>query len=265
MTTPGNGQACTALGGTTTTSGHMWEAAIDTGQIATSSVVDDPTWGMKELCREKVKAFFHAYISLTKDEPCGTYTVNAVAVAIGGNSVSLSNTFDVLCGINLQTDFTTFNWGTVFPGIQGDLAGDLIFGTSNRPTIVNGNNGPMAVRIKFGPMTNGTDVTKVIDKFDAAFGRNSSDLNSIGYQSPFLNANTDYELGIAGPTGQTGPTTAVQGRWVLCANEKGKLDVSIHPAGNLPNGNYSGTATITGYLATHLLPICFGNYHVTEP
>jgi hypothetical protein len=122
----------------------------------------------------------------------------------------------------------------------------------------------MAVKIKFGPMTNGTDVTKIIDKFDAAFGRNSQDLNSIGYQAPFLSANTDYELGVAGPTGQTSGT--VQGRWVLCANEKGKLDVSIHPAGNLPNGAYSGSATVTGYLVTvgPASAVCYGNNHVAE-
>jgi hypothetical protein len=266
--------------GSSTTDGSMWEAAIHTGQITSTAEVDNTTFGFIELCREKKKAFYHAYISLTKDEPCGEYKVNGVAVAVGGNNTTMTNYFDVLCGINLQTDNTTWDWGTVIPGIQDDIAGDLNFAPGDgRPTIVNGNNGPMAVRVKFGAMDNGGPAPKIIDKFDAAFGRSSGALNSIGYLSPFLAAGVDYELGIAGPAGHTAAEMGaapegrnLDGRWILCANELAKLDVSLHPDTTLVTGTYTGTATLTGYLAdgtiggaiNDMRSHCFGNYHVTE-
>jgi hypothetical protein len=249
---------CDALGNATTPGG-MWAAAIGTGQITSAAEVENTTYGMLARCREHVKAFYRATINLTKDEPCGEYKVNAVAVANGGNFSTLTNYFDVLCGINLQTDFTSVDWGTIIPGIQGDIAGDLLWGQGG-PTIVNGNNGPMAVQINFGPMTFSN---KVIDKFDACFGRSSQALNCIGYNTPYLAAGTAYELGVPGPAGSTN-TALVDGRYILCANELGKLDLSVHPDANLLSGTYTGSLVITGYLHPLMLTHCFGNYHITE-
>jgi hypothetical protein len=249
---------CDSYGTNTTTDGTMWNAAVETGQL-TASAVEDATNGMLALCRESRKAIYHATIELTKDEPCGSYKVVATAVAAGGNFITLTNSFDVLCNVFLEADFTTVNWGTVVPGFEADVAGDTNFGTGG-PTLANGNNAAMGVTITYGPMTGATNFTKVIDKFDVAFGRTSSNLNRLGYTSPFLNANTTYDLSKVGgsPTGTLNPA------WVLCANELGKIDFSLHPDATLPNDVYNGSLTIRGYLAEAVPNICYGNLHAIE-
>jgi hypothetical protein len=251
---------CDTYGSNADVDGTMWNAAVETLQMA-ESAVEDPNVGMLALCRENRKAIYHALFQLTKDEPCGTYKVVATAVAAGGNFESLTNFFNVICNVNLQTDFSAVNWGVIVPGFPGDVGGDLIWG-NGAPTIANGNNAAMGVTIEYGPMTSTNFQGKVIDDFDVAFGRSSSNLNRIGYTSPHIQAGQVVDLSRV--NGTPAPAGQLNASWVLCANELGKIDFSIHPETGLPNDTYTGTLTLRAYLAEAAPSICYGNLHVTE-
>jgi hypothetical protein len=230
----------------------MFNAAVQTGQL-TGAAVNDSTYGMIALCQQQVKAFYHASFELDKDQPCGEYKIVATAVAVGGNLTQLTNYIDVICSFNMQLDFNAVNWGTIIPGIKSVAPGDLVWNTplgANPPTVANGNNDGMGVQVNFGTMT-GTAHGKTITSFDACFGRSPATL----YCVDPIAAGTATDL-TTRPAGS--PTPNPDPAQVLCANELGKLDFSIHPPASLPNDSYVGTMTIIGY---HVPGMCLGNVH----
>jgi len=274
-------QSCLSLG-TTTAENTMFEAANgpnpadprtgNTGQIA-ASAISDSTNGMIVLCQEGVKAFYHANFQLDKDEPCGEYKVVAVAVGVGGAFSTMTNYFDVLCQVNLQVDNTTADFGSsVTQGHEADVNGDLNFvPNDNHPTLFNGNNSAMGVVVNFSAMTG--PLGKTINFFNAAFGLSAADLNKRGYGNPnltadpYIPANTDAYMSTLDDNADFGKFGPVSSHYVLCANELGKLDLSIHPDFGLPAGTYTGTVNITGYNAEPLQTapfFCYGYYHVGE-
>ncbi len=231
---PPSSPACSAWG-------PMFDAAIRNGEL-TSAAVNDVNYGMVAKCLQDEKAFYYAEFPLSKEQMCGEYKIVATAVGVGGTTTSLTNYIDVLCVFAIDIDFNRVDWGNIFPGLTKWVSGDLIWDVppDNRPTVKNIGNDGMAVKIQFSVMT-GTNFGKVIEQFDGKFGRSPSTLASI---DP-LPANTWGDFG-------TGTNQ------VLCANEIGKLDLSIHPPSVLPGDTYTGRFAIAGYAVTGL---CKGSVH----
>jgi urease beta subunit len=227
---PNTSEGCGMLGSSTAT-GTMFEAAYHTGQVAAESI-DDINGGMVAKCQEAEKAIYYAKFNISKHQPCGEYKIDLHAVS-GGVEDVLTNYIDVLCFYYMEIDFTTVDWGLIKPGITKVVSGDLLFNPSSTPvapTIKNTGNSGMGVGIHFSQMLQqGVDpiVAKKITQFDACFGKSPATIQCID------------------------PIPASTTVWfdddpqrVLCSNEVGKLDLSIHPPSTLPNGTYAGTVDV---------------------
>lgn len=223
--------------GNSSTAGTMFEAASHTGQIA-AAAIDDPNVGLVAKALQQEKAIYYAEFNVSKEQPCGAYKVEAHAVGVGGVEDVLVNYLDIQCFIYGEIDFNTVNWGGITPGLTDIVSGDLLWDVpaDNKPTIRNVGNHGMGPTVHFTTMcqvgADGNPIpgAKCIDQFDVAFGRSAAALQWI---DPVL-ASTVVKF------------DETRER-VLCSNELGKMDFSIHPPSTLPTGIYKGTVNLTFY------------------
>lgn len=223
--------------------------ATNHGNREISAAAIDPTNpdSLITACNEQQKAFFYAGFDLHKEQPCGEYVVEAHAVVNGAEAPVLKYTIDVQCFYDLETDFTTVNWGTLATGSPKTLPGDTAFVLGDgKPTVRNGGNTGMQIGLRYTPLVqsnaNGTPIPggKLITWFDGAFGRDANHLQSIpkidsGILPGVLGAASYFDGG------------AVNGQpyyQTLCSDETGKLDLSVHPDANIPSGNYVGSLLV---------------------
>jgi hypothetical protein len=269
-------EECKALGDANL-AGSMFEAARHTGQVSPASI-DDLNLGMTAKCAQAEKAIYYAKFSIDKDQACGKYKIVAHAVSNGAESTMI-NYIDVVCFTYMSLDFDEVKWGMITPGIMQVVSGDFGWDDAldfvepgmlnpHGASVHNGGNHPMGIKIKFtelllldaagnpvpGAATNG------INKFDACFGKyNAGNIVCVGrgptippalFPADVIEAD---EWTLFGPGGPSGLNPTGQGHdngyQVLCANEIGKLDLSIHPRDGLPNGTYAGTVTVMSYEA----------------
>jgi len=214
------------------TSNGMWAAALRTGQIASATIAGQT--GLIAMENQGELELWRGSFDLSKHQPCGPYRVEAYATSYTGDTTeAVVNYIDVVCFVELETDFTSVDWGQITPGSSKVVAGDVDWTTPQFPTVRNTGSGAMTLSIAFAEMTLDGDQdpnsTKIIDEFDAYFGLNASNL--YGSDSIF-----------AGPEGFDFGRGYYQ---TLCANEMGKLDLSVHPkAVGLIAGHYSGSVTL---------------------
>lgn len=232
---------CGLLGGPLA-GGSMFAAAIANGEVGTPAVLD-PDLGMIARCQRHQTRLFHGEFELSKDQPCGEYTVSVAAVSSDGAVSVLTGSFDVLCTIALRVDFNMVDWGSLTPGNAKTIYGDDVFEppASAAPTVKNVGNDGMGFKLRFGPMI-GASTGATIDMFGACFGRAGSPLQCI---DP-----------IAVNTLKTFDPVSPQ---TLCANETGEADLSIHPPSDALTDVYRGVLTIIGY---HVPGLCAGNRHI---
>jgi len=278
-------------GNTTLTPNSMWAAAVGSGQLTNRAVTEAANnWGMVSRCLQQVKGLYSATFQLDKDQSCGEYKVVATVVASGA-SVSLTNYFDVICNFFAETDFEQIAWGNFnSQTAKVVVAGDLTWNAcappappqgpcvrTNNMTIANGNNAAMGVRIRFDPMT-GTIAgnLKTITIFDACFGRSAAaaqvncadPIPACSSPPPAAPAPASCEANLSDAAAVNNATPPVAGtvnpnNYVLCANELGKLDVSLHPTGDLVADTYTGQVYVLGYAANP--QICYGDIHPAGP
>ena len=141
-------------------------------------------------------------------------------------------------------------------GFTSTVGGDLIFapGCDTHPTVKNVGNSGMGLRLSYSDLV-GVQFGKHIYEFDACYGR-APDATLKCFPS-IINQPAQTT-----PTSPVIPTEVDFGTLpaqVLCANELGKLDPSVHPQVGLPADTYVGTATLTGYAVPGE---CYGNKHV---
>lgn len=239
----------------------MFHAAYATGQVS-SAAIDDVNNGLISLCQQEVKAFYYSEFEISKHQPCGEYKVELHAVSNGAESV-LTNYIDVVCFYDLWIDFDGVNWGNIQPGVDKNIAGDLDPNTPNRPTVKNRGNHGMFIGVHFSEMVQqGTDGGKVIDLFDAAFGRTPS---TILHLDP-IPASTVAWFDDDPATNEDMPLSDFD--QLLCSNEFGKLDLSIHPPSTLPAGTYTGSVQVlakaAGELGGDAWNECLNRFHGTS-
>jgi hypothetical protein len=215
---------------------------------------------MLALCQQGVKGLYHQTWLLSKDQACGQYEIRATAVSIGGATTTLSNWIDVQCTFMLKIDFAGnpptcpggIDWGTIIPGNSKTVGGDLLFSPpcDSAPTVKNVGNDGMGLKLSYTDLV-GTDFGKHIWTFDACYGRHP-DITLLKCFDPIVN-NAPVP-----PNAATVVDFGSTPEQVLCANELGKLDPSVHPQSGLPADTYTGIATLIGY---HVGGECFGNTH----
>jgi hypothetical protein len=239
---------CEALG-SSTQAGNMFEAAVHTGQITADAVDND--MGLVRLCQENVKGIYYAKFQISKEQPCGKYWVEGMAVANGGATATLNNYIDVICFYMLEIDFDDIDWGDITQGVMKVVGGDLNFDPTDSafPTVKNTGNHGMGVGVLFSEMVEvvqagGPPVPGAagngINEFDACFGigAGAGVLQCIG---DVLDSNGQPVAPIL-----SGDSTLFDDNpnRVLCSNQVGKLDLSIHPPQNISSGIYEGTVTV---------------------
>jgi hypothetical protein len=261
---------CSGLGNSTAT-GTMFEAAYDIGEVSKMAIEETAGgYGLTDACIQGTKSIFYAKFAIHKDQPCGKYKVVATATSktTGAPSEQLVNYFDVLCFQYLNVDFDGLDWGEITPGTTQQINGNLVWNTpiapatmsSNPPTVHNGGNSPMGINLSFEVMlrvcATGEDPCpeKEINMFDACFAKGvtnaSPNLACIGEFNGDGTPNdlpiTPDELVAFGPNVAGGAQISGVSRFagdfdqVLCHNERGKLDLSIHPMDGLLAGAYVG-------------------------
>jgi hypothetical protein len=256
---------CQALAGTSLTDGTMTEAAIHTGQVTKDSF-DDLNKGMISLCNQSVKGLYHAEWPLSKDQPCGEYRIDATAVSVGGATTTLSNFIDVLCTFQLKIDFAGnptgtppcaggINFPSLVPGSTSTVGGDLLFAPpcDSHPTVKNVGNDGMGLKLTYTDLV-GAQFGKHIYTFDACYGR-APDATLKCFPSII---NQPAQTTPTSPEIDTQVDFGTLPAQVLCANELGKLDPSVHPQPGLPADTYNGTATLVGYAVAGE---CYGAKH----
>jgi hypothetical protein len=240
---------CAALG-TSGQSGTMFNAAHDTGQVS-AAAIDETTnnLGLVSKCQQRQVALYHAEFFISKHQPCGEYTIEANAGA-NGRKTQLINHIDVLCFINPVMDFDTagIDWGQLVPGTSQFVSGDFDMATPALPSLKNTGNHPMGVGLSFDPLVQITDADgdvpqfpDEIDTFDACFGTLAS--NGVGSALECIDPISAFSATFFAPaTDPATPLTDVSlpHPQVLCANDIGKLDFSVHVPFGLAPGDYAG-------------------------
>jgi hypothetical protein len=222
----GSAVDCAALG-SSVGDDTMFQAAYETGQV-TAEAIDDINKGMIAKCQESEKAIYYAKFPLSKHQPCGEYRVELHAVS-GGAETVLVNYIDVICMFNMEIDFDGVDWGDITAGLKDVVSGDLIFDPTeipSAPTVKNTGNSGMQVGVHFSEMLQqGVALPKKITLFDACFGKSPAGIQCF---DP-INASETVWFGEVDDPDR-----------ILCSNEIGKLDLSIHPPSSLPAGTYAG-------------------------
>ncbi len=234
--------------------GGMWYAAsAQTGQIANDTATSQQGI-ISRAVQDDLSLWSNSFL-LSKHQPCGTYKVVERATYLGWTS-TVTNNIEVLCFVNLEADFNTVQWGDITPGGTDYVYGDLVFdveGNSPWPTVKNTGSGAMTLSIMFSEMRAKGDTdpasVKLIKQFDGKFGISPDRLLNI---DP-INAGEKAWFGEA--DAQT-----------LCANETGKLDLSIHPPAGLPAGTYVGSLTLyAGWANNGVESPCLNEQGVWNP
>ncbi len=229
----------------------MFKAAIDNGEL-TDSAVNDPTNGMIALCQEGVKALFHNTFVVSKDQPNGEYKIETHVVSIGGLETVQTFYIDIIPFYDMALDFSSVNFGQIFPGVPKTINGDTNFGTGG-PTVENQGNSAMGLALNFTDLIqtkdqNGNPILggKHITTFDASFGLTAGSIQHI----PLINSL------VVTPFDDLGPRQ-------LCSNDDGKLDLSVDPPPTLPAGTYAGTVAVIAHSPmVSLCPTDHGHVYV---
>ena len=235
--------------GTSTSIDPMFQAAVSSGELA-SSAVNDPNNGIIALCNEGVKQIWHNAFTVSKDQPDGAYKIVETAVDKNGNATQLTYSIDIVPFFDLAVDFNNVNYGTISANAASVIPGDVVWAppADTRPSVTNRGNSGEQIGIIWSPMI-GTALGKCINNFDAALGTYGP-----GGQSPALNpALLQHITGTA-----TCPSTSAganspevdfnpSGSQLLCPNDVAKLDLSIDPqlsSGAVPADAYTGSLTV---------------------
>lgn len=224
--------------------GDMWGAASPGTRQISEDAVEDRNFGLVQGHMQGRFDLWRGGFALHKDQPCGPYRVEN-HVVVDGDDQYITNYIWVHCFIDLQTDFRNINWGVLTPEDVKYLNGNTDWGdyTTDGPwgsqfmTVGNGGSQGMVVGVQFAPLVQQkTQLPKLIKHFDAKFGMHSSALQSI---DPIYSSDEPEVLGETYWFNNDYDRT-------VCANEKFKLDLSVHVPKGIPNGEYLGLMRVMG-------------------
>jgi hypothetical protein len=271
--TPQGAGGCGNASGLSATLTSMFSAA-GPGATSTGQLSQNARNWIVARCQQNSKVLYSGVFDLHKYQACGNYRVEFNAS--GGAAIQkLNYWFNVPCVQQLQIDFASVNFGTILPGQTQNVEGDFVWDipactampTDPCPTVKNVGNSGMGLTVTFAnmiqcsedaatacPSTPPVSGPKEIYDFDACFGRpTDADIDCLGYTNP--NPALCTALTEAQSIAQGEPSYCRDKTWTfdhdraqtLCANETGKLELSIHPVPGLPPGNYEGSVTVTGF------------------
>jgi hypothetical protein len=209
--------------GSATNSGQMTQSARDT-------IISE--------CQNQQKSLWYGAFGISKHQPYGQYRIEVHAYVAGGSESVLTYYIDVLPFYQLETDFTSINFGPVVQNshywqpTQGDFVWDGTDNVANQATSVrNTGNAGIGLSVRFASLCRDQSPSctddKRIDHFDAKFGKNLNNLQSMGNVSLATALVSDLaSTAKPAPPGAWYPFDDTQYR-VLCPNDIGKIEFSI--------------------------------------
>jgi hypothetical protein len=158
--------------------------------------------------------------------PAGIYTMQCWGVDKQGNvGLPLDTPFEWLEYVAMEIDFEAgLDWGNVAPGSPKYIQGDNNMETPLAPTVKNEGNTKVIIQLAADNMINQVFEQYKIKDFDVQF---------MGITQTFTGHDPGEAIG-----------TWTQLTEYLCLCNTKKIDLSIHPAANLPAGVYKGTLYI---------------------
>jgi hypothetical protein len=209
-------------------------------ELSAAAIHNASGTGIVDLCNEGQKDLWDQALTISKDDPNGTYTVETIASNVtGGQSVGWFS-FVVIPFFLLSIDFNNLKFTNNGANVY-QLAGDTTWAppASNAPTVTNGGNSGEQIGIAFSKLSNnpssGSPV--FISQFDANIGYNTSDVLTAPIRG-IAASNTPTYLG------STGANTTASGPQLVCPNDASKLDLSADPPSGAPAGNYTGSMEV---------------------
>jgi hypothetical protein len=211
-------------------------AAVRSGQMSQAAATSD--WGLSGLCAQGWVSVVREVVPISSMAPCGTYTVEVSAASHGERTTSTSG-FDVLCFHELVTDFTAVDWKDLVPGALSVAGGDVDPATTDRPTLVNRGNAPLAVAVTFQPLCQVDDPT-------VCFGRFGTEMTVDG-----LGAAVRVE---PSPPGEELRADEHDAAGALCPGERARLDLIVATPDHVVPGRYAGSMSVFGVGSSSACP-----------
>jgi len=215
-------------------------ASNGTNQVSSAAITNSGGTGIVDLCNEGNEDLWHQALTLSNDDPNGTYTVETIAAnSSDGQAVSWSS-FNVIPFFDLEIDFNSLGFSNNGHN-QYVISGSTAWAppTSAQPTVTNGGNSGEQIGVAFSDLSytppHGNPVD--ISQFEANIGYNSNDMLS----KPITNI-----LASTTPTylGSTGPNTQAVGPQIVCPDDAARMDLTADPPSGAPSGTYSGTMVV---------------------
>ena len=213
-------------------------------ELSASAITNPNGTGIVDLCNEGQKDLWHQALTISKDDPNGSYTVETIASNVtGGQSVSWFS-FIVIPFFQLSIDFNSLSFKNNGAN-QYEISGDTTWAPPNStaPTVTNGGNSGEQIGVAFPKLSytpaGGSPV--YISEFNANIGYNPSDVLKTPISNIAAVANPSAGAPTSPPTylGNTGANTAASGPQLVCPNDTSKLDLSVEPPAGAPAGAYT--------------------------
>ncbi len=216
------------------------QAGNGADEVSTAAITNANGTGIVDLCNEGDENLWHQAVTVSDDDPNGTYTVETVASNSSGGQVVSWSSFYVIPFFDLMIDFSSVGFSNNGSN-QYTVKGTTTWSppTSASPTVTNGGNSGEQIGVAFSDLQYTPHGGKPVDisEFEANIGYNSSEMLSKPISNIAASDNPTY----LGSAGANSPATGGQ---VVCPNDASQLDLTADPPSGAPAGTYTGTMVV---------------------
>ena len=215
-------------------------ASNGTNQVSSAAITNSDGTGLVDLCNEGNQSLWHQAVTISNDDPNGTYTVETIAASSSdGQAVSWSS-FYVIPFFDLEIDFNSLGFSNNGHS-QYVVNGTTTWAppSSAQPTVTNGGNSGEQIGVAFSDLVytprHGNPVD--ISQFEANIGYNANNM----LPKPIGNIAASNTPTYLGSTGANSPAVGPQ---IVCPNDAAQLDLTADPPSGAPAGTYTGTMVV---------------------
>jgi hypothetical protein len=210
--------------GPVTPSPDLLAAALAAGVISGQLDAASPT-SIGDLVGDGWGRVAAARFPLSHLDGCGRFAVDVTATASGRSSTA-SAAIDVVCFQQLVVDFDAVDWIDLVPAARSLVVGDLDPTTTDRPTVANLGNVPMALSTRFAPMC-------LSERPDVCLG-------TFGFEVTRPDGVVDRRA----PT--TAGTEQIAVEAPICPASPARVDFVVDAPAAAPAGSYVGSVRLVG-------------------
>jgi hypothetical protein len=217
-----------------------WTETNGTNQVSSQAITNSAGTGIVDTCNEGTEGLWHQAITLSQDDPNGTYTVETIASNSSNGQAESWSSFYVIPFFDLEIDFNSLGFKNNGHN-QYVISGSTTWAPPNsaQPTVTNGGNSGEQIGVTFSDLVyrppHGPPVN--ISQFEANIGYNNSDMLAKPITGIAASTSPTY-------LGSNGPNTQAVGPQIVCPNDAARLDLTADPPSGAPAGTYTGTMVV---------------------